>query len=62
MDEILTKLQTLRNDLELDLMYCTTRDSHIRLAQRIASLDLIILWATSSSDRDTTTGYDTVLP
>lgn len=62
MSEMLPKLQALRNDLEVDLMYCTTRDSHIRLAQRIAALDLIILESASSSERDTAEVCDTVLP
>jgi hypothetical protein len=60
MIEMLRSLQQLRNELELDLMYCTTRDSHIRLTQRIATLDLIILQ--SSSERDTAALCDTVLP
>lgn len=60
MTEMTAALQTLRAALEMDLMYCTTRDSHIRLAQRISALDLII--SQSSSESDTATTCDTVLP
>ncbi len=58
MNEMLAGLHTLRAALVQDLMYCTTRDQHIRLAQRIAALDLII---SSSSELDTPVTYDTVV-
>lgn len=58
MNEMLAGLHTLRAALIQDLMYCTTRDQHIRLAQRIAALDLII---SSSSELDTPVTYDTVV-
>jgi hypothetical protein len=53
-------LYALRAELTQDLMYCQTRDAHIRLAQRISHLDWIILQ--SSSETDTPSEYDTVLP
>ena len=54
-------LRALRADLQADLMFCTTRDSHIRLAQRISALDAIIS-NQSSSERDTADVCDTVVP
>jgi hypothetical protein len=53
-------LRALRAELVEDLMYCTDRGAHIRLAQRIGHLDRIILQ--SSSERDTADLCDTVLP
>lgn len=60
MIEMLTRL---RSELEIDLLYCTDRGAHIRLAQRISSLDSIITaHLESSSERDTADLCDTVLP
>ena len=59
MNEMLAGLHTLRAALVQDLMFCTTRDQHIRLAQRIAALDLII--SSSSSELDTPVTCDTVV-
>ena len=58
---MISELLALRESLNQDLMYCTTRDSHIRLTQRIAALDGIIALQ-SSSETDTPSACDTVVP
>lgn len=43
-DDIHSKLEQLLTELEDDLQLCTTRDQHIRVAQRIGALQLILLY------------------
>lgn len=40
--DIQLKLEQLLAELERDLQLCTTRDQHIRVAQRIADVRLIL--------------------
>lgn len=36
------QLEQLRQDLAQDLMYCQSRDQHLRLVQRIEQLDAVL--------------------
>lgn len=41
-EDLQLKLEELLAELERDLQLCTTRDQHIRAAQRISALRLIL--------------------
>ena len=42
LDELHSKLEELLAELERDLQLCTTRDQHIRVAQRISEVRLML--------------------
>lgn len=56
LNDVLLELERLYTELEQDLMYCTTRDSHIRMSTRMAALAKAI-----RTLRDTTAPSDTVV-
>lgn len=56
--QFLLELSTLRDELERDLMFCTTRDAHLRLSTRLATLGHLI----QKLEHDTVTPSDTVVP